>query len=343
MAVQQRATLEDVARLSGSAPRPSPACSRTASWSLPRRSSAFSRRRSDCASARTPSLAVSVEVGRRTRSASSWASSATRSTTRSRPASRRSSPAHGYALVVATTDDTPEGEERVADALLAQRIGALLLIPVADDQSYLEGERQLGTPVVAIDRPARNLVADSIVLENHRGVFDATTRLLAPRAPPDRLRLQPGIGLHAGRAPARVPRCAGGGYGIHDTARWERLVDDLDVPPDQRRRRSACERRCADGAHHRQQPHDDRRAAGAAGSRRRRAHRPRRVRRLRHRRRHRGHRDQLRPARAGSPRRARRDRAHRRPRADSPGRSSFRPGSSSAARASAAPTRGEDA
>src|SRR5690349_3926253 len=29
--------------------------------------------------------------------------------------------AHGYSLVVATTDDTEEGEGRVADALLAQR------------------------------------------------------------------------------------------------------------------------------------------------------------------------------------------------------------------------------
>ena len=86
--------------------------------------------------------------------------------------------ANGFSLVVATTDDTAEGEERVAEALLGQRLGALMIIPVADDQSYLEGERHLGTPVIAIDRPARNLVADSIVLDNHRGVFDATTRLL---------------------------------------------------------------------------------------------------------------------------------------------------------------------
>ena len=34
-------------------------------------------------------------------------------------------------------------------------------------------------PVIAIDRPARNLVADSIVLENRRGTFEATRRLLA--------------------------------------------------------------------------------------------------------------------------------------------------------------------
>lgn len=87
--------------------------------------------------------------------------------------------AHGFSLVVATTDDTEEGEGRVADALLAQRVGALLLIPVGDDQSYLEGERQLGTPVIAIDRPARNLAADAIVLDNRAAVLEATRRLVA--------------------------------------------------------------------------------------------------------------------------------------------------------------------
>lgn len=84
----------------------------------------------------------------------------------------------GFTLVVATTDDSVEGEERVADSLLSQRVGALLIIPVADDQGYLDGERQLGTPVVAIDRPARNLVADSVLLANRQGAFEATRSLI---------------------------------------------------------------------------------------------------------------------------------------------------------------------
>lgn len=138
---------------------------------------------------------------------------------------------NGYALVVATTDDTPEGEERVADALLAQRIGALLLIPVAEDQSYLEGERQLGTPVIAIDRPARNLVADSIVLENHRGVFDATTRLLARGHRRIGYVCNP-ASVYTQSERLRGYRDALAAAGIHDSARWERLVDDLAVPPD---------------------------------------------------------------------------------------------------------------
>ncbi|MFE1645759.1 LacI family DNA-binding transcriptional regulator [Microbacterium sp. P01] len=139
--------------------------------------------------------------------------------------------AHGYALVVATTDDTPEGEERVADALIAQRIGALLLIPVADDQSYLEGERQLGTPVITIDRPARNLVADSVVLANHRGVFDATTRLLQRGHRRIGYVCNP-ASVYTQSERLRGYRDALAVYGIRDSARWERLVDDLSVPPD---------------------------------------------------------------------------------------------------------------
>lgn len=85
---------------------------------------------------------------------------------------------NGKTLIVATTDDTADGEERVADTLLTQRVAVLLMIPVGEDQSYLEGERQLGSPVISIDRPARNLVADSVVLENRAGAFAATRSLM---------------------------------------------------------------------------------------------------------------------------------------------------------------------
>ena len=139
--------------------------------------------------------------------------------------------ASGYSLVVATTDDTAEGEERVADALLGQRLGALLLIPVADDQSYLEGERHLGTPIIAIDRPARNLVADSIVLENHRGVFEATMRLL------ERGHRRIGYICNPASVYTQAERLRGyrdalAAYGVSDSSRWERLADDLATPAD---------------------------------------------------------------------------------------------------------------
>ncbi|GAA3065654.1 MULTISPECIES: LacI family DNA-binding transcriptional regulator [Actinomycetes] len=86
--------------------------------------------------------------------------------------------ASGLTLVMGSSDDTEEGEERVADALLSQRVAALLMIPSAADQSYLDGERQLGTPVIAVDRPARNLLADAVLLQNRAGARQAAEALL---------------------------------------------------------------------------------------------------------------------------------------------------------------------
>jgi len=136
-----------------------------------------------------------------------------------------------YALLLATTDDSPDGEERVADALLARRIGALLLIPVADDQAYLEGERQLGTPVIAIDRPARNLVADSLVIQNHRGTFDATLKLLELGHRRIAYASNPSA-VYTQSERIRGYRDAMAAYGMHDTSALERLVDDRNRRPE---------------------------------------------------------------------------------------------------------------
>ena len=85
---------------------------------------------------------------------------------------------HGLMMILAATDDEPSSEARVVEALLKQRVRALLMVPIAGDQSYLEGERQLGTPVVAIDRPAHNLIADSVVLQNFEGMASAVRELI---------------------------------------------------------------------------------------------------------------------------------------------------------------------
>jgi LacI family transcriptional regulator len=139
--------------------------------------------------------------------------------------------AHGYGLVLATSDDTVEGEERVADALLAQRIAALVMIPVSDDQSYLEGERHLGTPVVAVDRPARNLVADSVLLDNRFGAYDATSRLIA------RGHRRIAYACNPASIYSQSERVAGyrkaiADAGGADARGWERLIDDRGVEPE---------------------------------------------------------------------------------------------------------------
>ncbi|MFT4215240.1 MAG: LacI family DNA-binding transcriptional regulator [Microbacterium sp.] len=138
----------------------------------------------------------------------------------------------GFSLVVATTDDTEEGEGRVADALLAQRVGALILIPVSDDQSYLEGERQLGTPIVAIDRPARNLAADSIVLDNRAAVLEATRRLIRRGHRRIAYVCNP-VSVYTQSERLSGYRQAMAEAGVADTSRWEMLRDDLALDPTQ--------------------------------------------------------------------------------------------------------------
>jgi len=84
----------------------------------------------------------------------------------------------GMNLIVGTTEDSPESEAQVVNAMLSQQVRALIIVPVATDQSYLEGEQSLGTPLVFLDRPAINLVSDNVCLKNFEGAKQATEELL---------------------------------------------------------------------------------------------------------------------------------------------------------------------
>lgn len=85
--------------------------------------------------------------------------------------------AHGFTMVLASSDDARR-EQQVIDTLVTQRVQAVLFVPLGEDHSYLDGERRLGTAIVAIDRPARNLLADSVVLANREGAYLATRQLI---------------------------------------------------------------------------------------------------------------------------------------------------------------------
>jgi LacI family transcriptional regulator len=86
---------------------------------------------------------------------------------------------HALTMIIAATGDDPAQEARVVGAMLERRVRSLLLVPIAVDQSYLDGERQLGTPVVCIDRPAHHLAADSVVFANRDGAAEAVRSLVA--------------------------------------------------------------------------------------------------------------------------------------------------------------------
>ena len=84
----------------------------------------------------------------------------------------------GMTLMIAASDDESRLEPAVVSAMLERRIRGLLLVPIAADHSYLEGERQYGTPVVAVDRPLSNATSDSVVLDNRAGARAGVLALL---------------------------------------------------------------------------------------------------------------------------------------------------------------------
>jgi LacI family transcriptional regulator len=131
----------------------------------------------------------------------------------------------GYTMLLATTDDSAQTERRVIDALLGQRVSALLLTPVADDQSYLEGERHLGTPIVAVDRPPRDLVADTVVLANRSGMREAV-RSLTDRGHRRIAFVANPASLYSVRERLAGYREALAEVEVQDTVRWEHLSDD---------------------------------------------------------------------------------------------------------------------
>jgi len=85
----------------------------------------------------------------------------------------------GLELVIGATDDDPERERNVIRAMIERRVQALLVAPVGEDHSYLEGEREMGTPLVFVDRPPKNLAATSVLLDNRGGAFKAVRALVA--------------------------------------------------------------------------------------------------------------------------------------------------------------------
>lgn len=85
----------------------------------------------------------------------------------------------GLELIIASTADDPDHEEVVVQTMLERRVQALVITPASADQSYLEGERQFGTPIVFVDRPGESALSDSVLIDNRGGVRTAVRSLAA--------------------------------------------------------------------------------------------------------------------------------------------------------------------
>jgi LacI family transcriptional regulator len=99
----------------------------------------------------------------------------------------------GYAAVLASADEDPDGERDAIEGLLARQVAGLIVVPGADDYRYLQPEIERGTPLVFVDRPGGRVSADEVVIDNVAGaraavghLADHGHRRIAAIVPPSR-------------------------------------------------------------------------------------------------------------------------------------------------------------
>lgn len=87
--------------------------------------------------------------------------------------------AHDRHVLTGSSDEDPERERELAGEFCARRVDGLLVVPAGRQHGHLAGEMRAGTPVVFLDRPAGDIVADTVLVDNVGGTAQAVAHLAA--------------------------------------------------------------------------------------------------------------------------------------------------------------------
>jgi DNA-binding LacI/PurR family transcriptional regulator len=87
--------------------------------------------------------------------------------------------ARGVAVFASSLDDDPLREEAAVNAFMRRRVDGLILTTSGRSTAYLASVREVGVPVVYIDREPLELGIDSITSDNRAGAAAATEHLIA--------------------------------------------------------------------------------------------------------------------------------------------------------------------
>ncbi|WP_199433476.1 LacI family DNA-binding transcriptional regulator [Qaidamihabitans albus] len=91
----------------------------------------------------------------------------------------RTAAAFARQVLTGSSDEDPERERELALEFCARRVDGLLVVPAGERHGYLVPEMRAGTPVVFVDRPAGDIVADTVLVDNAGGAAEAVAHLTA--------------------------------------------------------------------------------------------------------------------------------------------------------------------
>ena len=86
--------------------------------------------------------------------------------------------ARNTAVFAASSEDDQERERALVATFTRRRVDGLILTMIGADHSYLEAERDQGTPIVFVDRPPIGVLADAVLTDNFEAAFSATQHLI---------------------------------------------------------------------------------------------------------------------------------------------------------------------
>ena len=85
---------------------------------------------------------------------------------------------HGHALILCDSHADIREEEAYVGLLTRRQVDGLLLVPARGHDAHLKAEQEVGLPVVAFDRPAEGIRADTVLVKNRTGAREATEHLI---------------------------------------------------------------------------------------------------------------------------------------------------------------------
>ena len=84
----------------------------------------------------------------------------------------------GYNLIVSNTNENIEDEKAQIKIFNSRQIDGLIIVPTADDQSYMKDIVNDNYPVVFVDRRPKGLKKDYIISDSFQGSYDAVNLLI---------------------------------------------------------------------------------------------------------------------------------------------------------------------
>jgi LacI family transcriptional regulator len=85
---------------------------------------------------------------------------------------------HGYSVMLTTSDERADIEQKQVSLLLRRQVDGMVIIPVSENDGYFSGDSFSQLPIITLDRPAPGSRFDSVLVPNRAGAKTAVEHLL---------------------------------------------------------------------------------------------------------------------------------------------------------------------